>query len=154
VHWVAVEHSGNSQKSPEEANRVKELYRSLLKQQWVNSRGESANVTTDDILVVAPYNAQVRLLRDCLPEGARVGTVDKFQGQEAAIALLSMTSSDDESMPRGPDFLFSRNRLNVAVSRAKCLCLIVAAPGLGDVESDQVDDLPLLNFYSMLTTGR
>lgn len=127
------------------------MVQSLLQQRWVNRDGVTAPITPRDILIVAPYNAQVRLLRDTLGTDARIGTVDKFQGQEAAVAVLSMTTSDAESMPRGFDFLFSRNRLNVGVSRAKCLALIVASPALRTAVCERVEDVPLLNLYCFLT---
>ena len=82
-----------------------------------------------DILIVAPYNAQVGAIARLLPAEARVGTVDKFQGQEAPISLYSMTTSSPELAPRGMDFLYSRNRLNVATSRARCVAVVVASPG-------------------------
>ena len=85
-------------------------------------------------MVVAPYNAQVRLLRERLPAGVEVGTVDKFQGREAPVVFYSMASSSGEDVPRGLDFLFSRNRLNVAISRAQCLAYLVCSPRLLEVE--------------------
>ena len=88
------------------------------------------DLVLDDILVVAPFNAQVRFLRDRLPRGARVGTVDKFQGQEAPVVFFSMTASSGEDVPRGMDFLFSRNRLNVAVSRGQWCAVIIRSPDL------------------------
>lgn len=84
----------------------------------------------EDILVVAPFNAQVQALREKLPAGARVGTVDKFQGQEAPIVIYSMTSSTAEEAPRGMSFLYSRNRINVATSRAKCLAILVCTSAI------------------------
>jgi hypothetical protein len=84
----------------------------------------------EQVMVVAPYNAQVRCLRDTLPAGVRVGTVDKFQGQEAAIVFFSMATSSGAEIPRNVEFLFSRNRLNVAVSRARCLAVLVCSPRL------------------------
>jgi len=91
-------------------------------------------LTLDHVLVVAPYNAQVARLRDALDArfgaGARVGTVDKFQGQEAPVVIYSMTASRPEDAPRGMEFLYSLNRLNVATSRAKALCIMVASPHL------------------------
>ena len=93
-------------------------------------RRRRRQLTLDDILVVAPYNAQVRCLRSALPDGARVGTVDKFQGQEAPVVFFSMAASTGEDVPRGMSFLFSRNRLNVAVSRAQALGVVVCSPRL------------------------
>ncbi len=102
-------------------------------------------LTLDDILVVAPYNAQVRCLRERLPDGARVGTVDKFQGQEAPVVFFSMTSSSGEDVPRGMDFLFSRNRLNVAVSRAQALAVVVCSPRLLWARCNTVEQMRLVN---------
>ena len=101
----------------------------ISSQEW--SDGPSTRrIALEDILVVAPYNAQVELLRERLPTGARIGTVDKFQGQEAPVTIYSMASSSPEDAPRGMDFLYSRNRLNVAVSRAQGLAIVVASPVL------------------------
>ena len=116
--------------SEAEADRLNRIYRKLLMQRWIDLDGREAPVSPADILVVSPYNMQVDLLRRALPNGARVGTVDKFQGQEAAVVLISMATSSSEVMPRNIEFLFSRNRLNVAISRARCLAVIFANPRL------------------------
>src|SRR5205823_1348335 len=97
---------------------------------WTDRQGAVRPLRGDDILVVAPYNAQVRRLCETLPEGARVGTVDKFQGQEAPVVIYSMATSSVDDAPRGIDFLFSLNRLNVAASRAQGLMLLVSSPEL------------------------
>ena len=86
------------------------------------------NISAADILVVAPYKAQINLLTRMLPDGARVGTVDKFQGQEAAVCLISMATSSADELPRNIEFLFSVNRLNVAISRAQALAVVFASP--------------------------
>ncbi len=99
----------------------------------------------DDILVVAPYNAQVACLREALPAGVRVGTVDKFQGQQAPVVFFSMATSSGEDVPRNLEFLFSRNRLNVAVSRAKCLAIVVASPKLLDIRCRTVEQMRMAN---------
>ena len=96
-------------------------------------------------IVVAPYNAQVRCLKSALRPGARVGTVDKFQGQEAPVVLFSMTASSGEDVSRGLSFLFSRNRLNVAVSRAQALAVVVCSPKLMSARCSNVDDMRLVN---------
>jgi superfamily I DNA and/or RNA helicase len=98
-----------------------------------------------DILVVSPYNMQVNLLKSVLPDRARVGTVDKIQGQEAPVVIVSMTTSSAEDMPRDMEFLFSRNRLNVAISRARSLAIIVANPLLLEAPCNRVDQIPLVN---------
>ncbi len=102
-------------------------------------------MTPADILVVAPYNMQVRCLRDVLPAGVEVGTVDKFQGREAPIVFFSMASSSGEDVPRGLEFLFSRNRFNVAVSRAKALAVVTCCPRLMDVRCRTVEQMQLVN---------
>jgi hypothetical protein len=97
-------------------------------------------------VVVAPFNAQVRCLRTKIPDQrVRIGTVDKFQGQEAPVVFYSMASSSGEDVPRGLDFLFSRNRLNVAISRAKCLAYLVASPRLLDTNCRTVEQMRLAN---------
>src|SRR5205823_4364540 len=97
---------------------------------WTDRQGAVRPLRGDDILVVAPYNAQVRRLCETLPEGARVGTVDRFQGQEAPIVIYSMATSSVDDAPRGIDFLFSLNRLSVAASRAQGLVILVCSPEL------------------------
>jgi uncharacterized protein len=145
VAWVPVAHEGCSQRSEAEAVRIHELYHLLLQGRWVNRRGVDAPVGPADILVVSPFNMQVNHLKSVLPAGARVGTVDKFQGQEAAVVLVSMTTSTAEDISRGMDFLYSRNRLNVAVSRAKCLAIVVASPKLLEATCNTIEQLQLVN---------
>ncbi|MDR7419275.1 MAG: AAA domain-containing protein [Armatimonadota bacterium] len=96
-------------------------------------------------MIVAPYNAQVGAIRRLVPSAARVGTVDKFQGQEAPISLYSMTSSSAEDAPRGMDFLYSRNRLNVATSRARCVAVVVVSPELVRVRARTPRQMRLAN---------
>ncbi len=117
AQFVPVEHSGCSQKSEEEGVVVLKLYTQLIRQRFQDKDGSVRPMTRDDVLVVSPYNVQVNHLKSILPPGARVGTVDKFQGQEARVVLVSMATSDAESLPRDAEFLFSANRLNVALSR-------------------------------------
>jgi uncharacterized protein len=130
LRFIPVEHAGNRTVSPEEADRVQQAFRSLLGLPWTNRDGVTRPLAVEDILVVAPYNAQVRTLIETLPEGARVGTVDKFQGQEAPVVIYSMATSSVDDAPRGMDFLFSLNRLNVAASRAQGLVILVCSPEL------------------------
>ena len=132
LRFVAVEHAGNTNASTEEAARVAALLRELLDggPAWVDKDGARRPLTLNDILVVAPYNAQVATLRSALPDGARAGTVDKFQGQEAPVVIYSMATSTPDEAPRGMEFLYSLNRLNVATSRARCVAAIVASPAL------------------------
>ena len=145
IRYVPIEHSGRSQSSEEEASAVCALYASLLKQEFVDKDGEPRALATDDILVVSPYNLQVNLLKQILPEGARVGTVDKFQGQEAAVVIVSMATSSGDELPRDIEFLYSKNRLNVAISRAKCLALVVASPHLMSIRCNTPEQMALVN---------
>jgi predicted RecB family nuclease len=145
LRFISVEHEGCSQKSELEAERVRRLYQSLLGQRWTDQEGQVRPIGIDDILVVSPYNMQVNLLRARLPEGARVGTVDKFQGQEAAVVLVSMATSSGDDLPRQIEFLYSRNRLNVAISRARCLAVIVASPRLLETSCATIEQLRLVN---------
>jgi len=99
-------------------------------------------------LIVAPYNLQVNLRKQLLPQGAQVGTVDKFQGQEAAVVIISMTTSKGVEAARGTEFLFNPNRFNVAVSRAQCLALVVHGAELLDGAWTKIDDLRRLNLFA------
>ena len=132
LRFIPVEHAGNTHASAEEADRVAALVGELLDAgaTWVDQEGDRRPLELQDVLVVAPYNAHVATLRAALPDGARVGTVDKFQGQEAPIVLYSMATSTADEAPRGMAFLYSLHRLNVATSRARCVAAIVASPAL------------------------
>ena len=145
VFWP-MDHAGCAQKSTEEAQEIERIYQSLLKQaSWIDREGVKRRIIPDDILVVAPYNMQVKLLQRTLPANARVGTVDKFQGQEAAVSIVSMTTSSEEDLPTHLEFLFSKNRLNVAISRARCLSIVVANPRLLDVRCKTPGEIALVN---------
>jgi uncharacterized protein len=135
LRFLPVEHEGCRTESREEAERVVAEVERL----------EAAGVGSEDVMVVAPYNAQVNLLRSLLPDCVRVGTVDKFQGQEAPVVLYSMASSSGEDIPRGLEFLLSRNRLNVALSRAQCLAYLVCSPKLLEVNARKIDQMRLAN---------
>jgi AAA domain len=130
LRLLPVVHSGNQNSSPEEAERIHALVQTLIngKSQWVDMDGNAKPLTLDDVLIIAPYNAQVFELQARLP-GARIGTVDKFQGQEAPVVIYSLTTSTQADAPHGMEFLYSLNRLNVATSRARCVCILVASPG-------------------------
>jgi uncharacterized protein len=146
LRMIGVEHADNRGRSTEEGDRVAdEVARLLDGGTYVDRRGVRHPLTLDDILVVAPYNAQVRCLKARLPDGARVGTVDKFQGQEAPVVLFSMASSSGDDVSRGMSFLFSRNRLNVAVSRAQAVAVVVCSPQLLGARCRSVEDMRLVN---------
>jgi uncharacterized protein len=138
---------GADNESPDEAEAVAALARSLVESgaTWTDRRGTERRMTWDDVLIVAPYNAQVGTIQRLLPAEARVGTVDKFQGQEAPISLYSMTSSTPELAPRGMDFLYSRHRLNVATSRARCIAVVVLSPELLRVRARNPEQMRLAN---------
>ena len=130
IRYLPVAHSGNRISSVEEANLIRRVIDGLLGKSWTNRNGESSKLALDDFLVLAPYNAQVTVLQQQLANGVRIGTVDKMQGQEAAVVLYSMCASSPQDISRGIDFLFSANRLNVAISRARCLAYLVCSPEL------------------------
>lgn len=146
LRYIPVVHSGNAQRSAEEALViVEEVARLLADGRYVDCDGVAHPLEPRDILVVAPYNMQVRCLLEHLPAGVEAGTVDKFQGREAPIVFFSLATSSGENVPRDLTFLFSRNRLNVAVSRAKALAILVASPRLLEVSCRTVEQMRLVN---------
>jgi predicted RecB family nuclease len=147
MRYVAVEHTGNQSESPEEAEAIAALVRSLVDGEttWTDRHGQRSLLLLGDVLVVAAYNAQVAQLARRLPAGARIGTVDKFQGQEAAVSIYSMATSSAADAPRGMEFLYSLNRLNVATSRARCLAAVVASPELFRVRCRTPRQMQLAN---------
>ncbi len=145
---VSVEHDGNRNSAPEEVDLVDRIAALLLARgsKWRNSDRSLAAMTAADVLVVAPYNAQVALLGERLSGcGVRVGTVDRFQGQEAPVVIYSMATSSPTDAPRGMEFLYSLNRLNVATSRARCACILVASPRLFEPECRTPRQMKLAN---------
>jgi predicted RecB family nuclease len=148
LRYVSVDHQGNQSSSPEEADRVGELVNEILGSNttWVDRDGIERSLSLDDILIIAPYNAQAFELQNRIP-GARIGTVDKFQGQEAPIVIYSMTTSSHADAPRGMEFLYSANRLNVATSRAKCLCILVGSPTIFEAECRTPRHMQLANAF-------
>ena len=146
VRYVPAFHEGNSGESREEAELVAGLVRGMVEgcAVWTDRHGRSRPLTWDDVLIVAPYNAQVAQIERRLP-AARVGTVDRFQGQEAPVSIYSMTTSGPEEAPRGMEFLYSLNRLNVATSRARCLAAVVASPALVRVRARTPRQMRLAN---------
>jgi uncharacterized protein len=145
LRWFPVAHGGNRRESPEEGDLI--ATQVALLEGGIVTRFDGSTVPIDGagVMVVTPYNAQVRLLRDRLPAWVEVGTVDKFQGREAAVVFFSMATSSGEDVPRNAEFLYSRNRLNVAVSRAKCLAVLVASPDLLTVRCKTVEQMRLVN---------
>jgi len=149
LRFAPVEHTGNQNESPEEVERVAAFVEGLLGTgaAWTDKEGKTNSLGLQDILIVAPYNAQVAALVERLPEGSRVGTVDKFQGQEAPLVLYSMATSTPEDAPRGMEFIYSLNPLNVAVSRARCVAVIVASPALFQVQCKTPRQIELANAF-------
>jgi uncharacterized protein len=145
----AVPTVGADNESPIEAEAVARLASELVDagSTWIDGHGDVRPVGWSEILIVAPYNAQVGAIRRLLPAEARVGTVDKFQGQEAPISIYSLTTSSPELAPRGMDFLYSRNRLNVATSRARCVAVVVASPDLVRVRARTPEQMRLANAF-------
>ena len=149
LRYLPVDHVGNVASSAEEAEWITREIAAMRGASWTNRDGVTAPLSDSDFMVVAPYNAQVRLLRRKLQDAGLgdvpVGTVDKFQGREAAVVFYSMATSSAEDVPRTLDFLFSRNRLNVAVSRAMCLACIVASPRLLESRARTIEQMRLIN---------
>ncbi len=146
---VEVPHQGNSNASPEEAAVIADLVRNLLGRQWRNQNGELAPIGVEQIMVVTPYNAQIRAIQSATVAaglgGLQVGTVDKFQGREAAVVIYSMATSSADDAPRGIEFLYDLHRLNVATSRARALAIIVASPDLVRVACQTPRQMHLAN---------
>ena len=145
--FIPVEHEGNAQGSDEEVIAIQKAVNELLGRTYTDQTGQSRHITLDDMLFVAPYNLQVTKLKAVLGEQAQVGSVDKFQGQEAPIVFFSMCASDASESPRGMDFLFDKNRLNVAISRAQALAIVVANPKLANSPANQVKQQRLVNVF-------
>jgi predicted RecB family nuclease len=149
LRFRPVDHVGNASASTEEAEAVAAEIRRMVGASWRDRDGRTRPLGQQDFMVVAPYNAQVRRLREAL-RGAGltdvpVGTVDKFQGREAPVVFYSMATSSAEDVPRTLEFLFSRNRLNVAVSRAMCLAFVVASPRLLESRARTIEQMRLIN---------
>ena len=148
LRYRQVVHTGNQSSSLEEADAVRNLIMQFMASSptWIDREGIESPMTLDEILIIAPYNAQVFELQTRLP-GARVGTADKFQGQEVPLVIYSMTTSSRADAPRGMEFLYSLNRLNVASSRAKCIFVLVACPTVFEADCRTPDQMRLANAY-------
>src|SRR5215218_8964360 len=153
IRYLPVEHEGRSQSAPEEAERIAAELEALRGRWYTAADGRRWRLRDEDVMVVAPYNAHVRCLAQRLPDGVRVGTVDKFQGQEAPVVFYATASSSGEEIPRGLEFLFSRNRLNVAISRARCLAYLVGNPRLLDVRCRTIEQMRLVNALCRFVEG-
>ena len=149
LRWLQARHHGNSTSSPEEVDILAGVIADLMGTPWTNFKGEEQPLTAEDFMVLAPYNDQVRAIRRRLESdprmaGVPVGTVDKFQGGQAAVVLFSMATSTSADMVRGADFLFSRNRLNVAISRARCLAYLICTEELLNTRARSVEEMRLI----------
>jgi len=142
--YVPAKHRLNQTQSPEEVRLIQFIVNDLL------SHGlfEGKKLTSDDILIVAPYNAQVNSLREAIT-GVNIGTVDRFQGKQAPVVIYSMTASSAEDAPRGMSFLYDPNRFNVATSRAKSICILVASPELFNPDCKTIDQMRWANVLCM-----
>ncbi len=145
LRWLPVEHEGNRGASMEEADWIAAELDLLIGGTHTDREGRERRLGWDDVLVVTPYNAQVRCLRTRLGPHARIGTVDKFQGQEAPVVFFSMATSSGDDLPRNLEFLFSRNRLNVAISRAQSLAALVASPQLLEIRCRTIEQMRMVN---------
>ncbi len=150
ILYLPVFHEGNSQSSEEEVEAIQSVVSFLLKQEHVNKQGEKYPLALEDILFVAPFNMQVRMLQDAFGPSARVGSVDKFQGQQAPIVIVSLCASSGEDINRGLEFLLCKNRLNVAISRAQVLAIVVGSPTLALTRCSSIEQMALLNLYCRL----
>jgi predicted RecB family nuclease len=150
ILFRGLEHDGNIQRSDEEVAQVKQIFDEIFGRQFTEKNGSVRPLALDDFLFVAPYNAQVRALQEVLPSGARVGSVDKFQGQEAPVCIISLCSSFGEYGSRGLSFILDRNRMNVAISRAKCLAIVVADPRIATNEARSIEEMTLTNLFCKL----
>ncbi len=149
-----VEHEGNIQQSDEEVERVRAIYNELVGRSFTTKDGITRPLVLEDFLFIAPYNAQVRALKTSLPQGARIGSVDKFQGQEAAVCILSLCSSYGEYGSRGLAFILDRNRINVAISRAQCLAVVVADPRIASAIPRSIEEMMLISLFCKVADPR
>ncbi len=148
-----VEHTGRSVHAPEEIDRFEQLVDALIGSNYtINKKGntEEGLIDSNKILVIAPYNVQVNKLEKRLAGRARVGTVDRFQGQEAPVCIYSLTASSGDEAPRGLDFLLEDNRINVAISRAQCLVLITGSPSLMSKSDNKINEAKRLSQLAKL----
>jgi len=157
VHPMPVVHAGNTTSSSEEAARVVALVADVVGRSWTDDRG-TRQLTDEDVIVVAPYNAQGAVIREALDaagfRGTQVGTVDLFQGREAVVSITSLAASSAADIPRGLDFLLMPNRLNVALSRAKWAAYLVYSPALTTALPPSIPGLALLSRFIELVAPR
>ena len=153
IVFSGIKHDGDIQQSDEEVERVRAIYDEMLGRAYTAKDSVTKPLQLDDFLFIAPYNAQVRALKTALPAGARIGSVDKFQGQEAAVCILSLCSSYGEYGSRGLRFILDRSRINVAISRAKCLAVVVGDQRIANTPAGSIGEMMLLNLCCKLITS-
>jgi superfamily I DNA and/or RNA helicase len=148
LRFLPVIHEGNQSSCPEEADAIRDLIAEILHSEatWIDRENIESAIRLSDILIIAPYNAQVFELQDRIP-GGRIGTVDKFQSQDAPIVIYSITTSSYLDAPRGMEFLYSLNRLNVATSRARAICVMVGSPAIFEAECRTPRQMQLANGF-------
>lgn len=152
IIYRPVEHEGNTQASDEEAAVIKKAVSELIGRQYTNKEGVTTPLSLEDMLFVTPYNHQKNKLHQLLGENVKVGTVDKFQGQQAPVVFFSLCTSDPSESPRGIDFLFDTHRINVAISRAQCMAVIVGNPRLFVTPVKRLDQMKRVNVLARLLT--
>ena len=150
IHTIMMDHEDCAQTSEEELKKIDEIIKKLIGKKFTDADKKERPLTIEDFLIVSPYNAQVNFLLARLPEGTRCGTIDRFQGQQAPVTIISMTSSDLESLPRDKSFFFNRNRLNVAISRAQCLSVILFNPKLLESPPKSYEEFKMINNFQKL----
>lgn len=148
--FIPVEHEGNTQASDEEVTAIQHAVNELLGRPFTDKNGHQRLIQLEDMLFVAPYNFQVNKLKNTLGNDAKVGSVDKFQGQEAPIVFFSMCASNASDSPRGMDFLFDKNRINVAISRAQSLAIVVGNPSLVNSNANNIKQQMKVNLFCQL----
>jgi uncharacterized protein len=154
VLFLPIMHEGNTQGSDEEVEAIQRIAKALVGGRFVDKEGDEVPITSEEMLFVAPYNHQVTKLKMALGESAKVGSVDKFQGQEAPIVFFSLCASDASESPRGIDFLFDKHRLNVAISRAQVLAIVVGSPALLETPVNSIEHMKKANVIAMLDRYR
>ena len=150
IHTVLMKHQDRSQTSVEEFEIIKKIMDQVMGCKFIDFDKTERKISIDDILIVSPFNAQVNFLKARLNKGARCGTIDKYQGIEAPITIISMTSSSVDDLPRNKKFFFNRNRLNVAISRAQCSSVILLNPKLLESAPNDYEEFKLMNYFQKL----
>ena len=150
IHTILMNHEDCTQTSEQEFKKIDEIIKKLIGKKFTDINNKVRPLSIEDFLIVSPYNAQVNFLLARLPAGTRCGTIDRFQGQQAPVTIISMTSSDLESLPRDKSFFFNRNRLNVAISRAQCLSIILFNPKLLESPPKTYEEFKMINNFQKL----